>query len=461
MSKFLSGIVNADITLDSLGIKSENPAAKLFFSDGTENSPSFTFNNDSSTGIYRIDDSNIGLSLSGIKYLDVSIDNFTFNSRLLNVSGSKIKPSFSFINENNTGLHHKIESNMTLQVDGQQAIEIINKKVTKGIILDFTKSDTLNDDSQRNINFGSIYPLSRVENITDSSDRTVNAAVYMGVDNSFKTASDLWINWSTIDNLSIKFTTMRFGTGGTQCFFFISDNIVNTSSFNNYIEICTNSDKIRIVVTIDDVIVLDRITSNDVISTTNWIDVEILLGSGGNDILINGSSVNITNNIGNALTTVSIKDFTNLQDLTNIWFSLAGGYPNNTMELVDYYLANFYMQEKSSNSDAISTRFSNGNKLHHVEINPSALILGNGIKLNVDSTGSNAITGTAVLTSGTVTILTSSITTNSIVQITRNTPVGTLGFLYVPSASIVNETSFVINSSSSSDESTVNWFIIN
>lgn len=83
-----------------------------------------------------------------------------------------------------------------------------------------------------------------------------------------------------------------------------------------------------------------------------------------------------------------------------------------------------------------------------------------GAKVKV-STGSNASMGTATLSSGTVTVNTTAVATGSTIFLTCNTPGGTQGFLSAPSGSITNGTSFVINSSSGSDTSTVNWWIIN
>ena len=83
-----------------------------------------------------------------------------------------------------------------------------------------------------------------------------------------------------------------------------------------------------------------------------------------------------------------------------------------------------------------------------------------GDKIRI-TTGSNASAGTATLVGGTVTVSTTSVATGSIIMLSRNTPSGTTGNLSAPSASIVNATSFVINSVSGTDTSTVNWLIIN
>lgn len=79
--------------------------------------------------------------------------------------------------------------------------------------------------------------------------------------------------------------------------------------------------------------------------------------------------------------------------------------------------------------------------------------LGGAFKL----TGANV--GTATLVAGTVTVSSSLVTASSKIFLSFNTPGGTQGFL--SQGTIVAGTSFVINSSSATDTSTVNWFIIN
>jgi len=67
--------------------------------------------------------------------------------------------------------------------------------------------------------------------------------------------------------------------------------------------------------------------------------------------------------------------------------------------------------------------------------------------------------GTATLSSGTVTVATDKIKTGYKIYLSVNTPSGTQGFLSAPTGSIVDETEFVINSTSATDDSTVNWWI--
>jgi hypothetical protein len=65
------------------------------------------------------------------------------------------------------------------------------------------------------------------------------------------------------------------------------------------------------------------------------------------------------------------------------------------------------------------------------------------------------------MTAGTITVATTAVTASSKIFLTVNTPGGTQGVLSAPTASIIANTSFVINSSNASDTSTVNWWIVN
>lgn len=74
---------------------------------------------------------------------------------------------------------------------------------------------------------------------------------------------------------------------------------------------------------------------------------------------------------------------------------------------------------------------------------------------------SNLSIGTATLVGGTKTVTTTAVKTGAKIFLSVNAPAGTQGFLSAPTASIVDGTSFVINSSNVLDTSTVNWWIIN
>lgn len=93
-----------------------------------------------------------------------------------------------------------------------------------------------------------------------------------------------------------------------------------------------------------------------------------------------------------------------------------------------------------------------------VEITGNLALLVAGNKLKI-ATGSNASLGTATLVAGTVTVSTTAVTSSSKIFLTHGVAGGTVGVISV--GTITNGTSFVINSSSASDTSDINWLIIN
>jgi hypothetical protein len=72
--------------------------------------------------------------------------------------------------------------------------------------------------------------------------------------------------------------------------------------------------------------------------------------------------------------------------------------------------------------------------------------------------GANKRMGQATLVGGTITVSNTSVTANTRIFVTRATAGGTLGHLSV--GTVTPATSFVINSSSATDTSTVNWLLI-
>ncbi len=82
-----------------------------------------------------------------------------------------------------------------------------------------------------------------------------------------------------------------------------------------------------------------------------------------------------------------------------------------------------------------------------------------GKGLKIKEGGAGATMGTAVLVAGTKVVNTTSVTADSRIFVTTNTPGGTPGWLQVSARS--NGTSFTILSASNSDTSTVAWLTVN
>lgn len=103
-------------------------------------------------------------------------------------------------------------------------------------------------------------------------------------------------------------------------------------------------------------------------------------------------------------------------------------------------------QYQSRELQVLDSIFQNLEKLYTllIKVEPENLIL--------DS-------GTATLTAGTVTVNTPNIKTGYKIYVSYDIINGTPGSIYASSSDIIDETSFIINSTSVTDTSTINWYI--
>ena len=160
----------------------------------------------------------------------------------------------------------------------------------------------------------------------------------------------------------------------------------------------------------------------------------------------------------------------NMPDGSKIGILLGKASQNRNMYLLVYHhntntSNGNYIEEQFHSVANVRRTYASGNTTFgvaadngfRVEIDTSLKV---GTKLNI-GTPVNPSIGTATLVGGTVTVNTTAVTTGSKIFVSRNTSSGTEGHLSTPDASIVNGTSFVINSSSGTDTSTINWWIIN
>jgi hypothetical protein len=174
-----------------------------------------------------------------------------------------------------------------------------------------------------------------------------------------------------------------------------------------------------------------------------------------------GSSVVVSTNYGQALL---VKVGTNawLSLTTSISSGSAGGdlsgtYPNPVVAKIN----------GTAVSGAVAvTNGGSGNSGDLLKLDANGKAAGRVLETDgakLDKLPSAITVGTATLgAGGTVTVSTANITGSSKIVLTENTPAGTVGHLSAPVASRVVGTpgTFVINSSSSSDTSTVDWVVI-
>lgn len=187
---------------------------------------------------------------------------------------------------------------------------------------------------------------------------------------------------------------------------------------------------------------------------------EVIWGASNSGTKIIGKSVRL--GIGNTLFPFWITNNANI--IVNP--SNDGSYPgngNNTFTLQGNMSIGMTAAAPSSGLAVSGNTLlgtSTDNLTDKLQVSGNIAIVNAGGKIKV-ATGTNASVGTATLVAGTVTVNTTAVAAGSLIFVSRNTPGGTTGSLSAPSASIVAGTSFVINSSSNTETSTVNWWIVN
>lgn len=177
------------------------------------------------------------------------------------------------------------------------------------------------------------------------------------------------------------------------------------------------------------------------------------------------ASATVTNNVANSFAIPAFAATNSGITYTNAANLYIAGAPTtssgcglNTPTLTNKYA--LWVDADATRLDGKVIVNGTGTPTDFLEVTGNVALTTAGNKLKI-ATGSNASIGTATLVAGTVTVSTTVVATGSIIMVSCNTPGGTQGILSAPVASIVNGTSFVINSSNAADTSTVNWWIIN
>ncbi len=118
--------------------------------------------------------------------------------------------------------------------------------------------------------------------------------------------------------------------------------------------------------------------------------------------------------------------------------------------------------EKEALNSALLRALAIGGQGGNIDFSPADSMDGVYPIISVGSvTVGTGTSGTATLSGGTVTVTNSAVKAASRIFTARNTTGGTAGHLNAPVGSITPGVSFVINSSSGTDTSTVNWWIVN
>lgn len=175
-------------------------------------------------------------------------------------------------------------------------------------------------------------------------------------------------------------------------------------------------------------------------------------GTGNINLLTIGSTINQTGGANGTITGLILSPV--FTSLGGTYVGITGTYSNANAKFLNQTGAN------TTSTHVGKIRFGDTTvpTTDQVEITGNLNLTTAGNKIKV-ATGSNASAGTATLVGGTVTVNTTAVTASSLIFFEVDTPGGTQGFL--SKGTVTPGTSFVINSTSGTETSTVAWWLIN
>ena len=124
-------------TNGNLGIQLENDRKTKFMNqvkgyDGSAGAPTFSFQNDTNMGMYRISDNELGFSTNGVLGIQLENDRKTqFMNQVKGVDGSSGAPTFSFQNDINMGMYRAGDDFLGFATGGVLGIQLENDRKTQ------------------------------------------------------------------------------------------------------------------------------------------------------------------------------------------------------------------------------------------------------------------------------------------------------------------------------------------
>jgi hypothetical protein len=103
-----------------------NSTVNLNAPNGTSALPSYTFTNDTTTGMFLNAAGDLGLSVSGVEVLQATPTTITTNAKIQNVSGTTAVPSYSFNTDSDSGLSNPAPNTISVSTNGVERIKVTN-----------------------------------------------------------------------------------------------------------------------------------------------------------------------------------------------------------------------------------------------------------------------------------------------------------------------------------------------
>ncbi len=113
-------------------------ANKLALADGTVLDPSLTFQNDLNAGLYRIGADNLGITVGGVKQVDISTSSTSFTNKILAPSSAASTPGYSFSGDTDTGIGSASSNTVYISTGGVSKCQFQGNAVIPTVPIQFT-----------------------------------------------------------------------------------------------------------------------------------------------------------------------------------------------------------------------------------------------------------------------------------------------------------------------------------
>lgn len=114
----------SNTVLTAAALNTFDPSTKITNAAGSASAPSYTFNGDTDTGMYRIAADQIGFTVGGGAILTLTTDAIQSSGEIRGNNGSASSPTFNFASDQNTGIYRRAADEIGFATGGAERARI-------------------------------------------------------------------------------------------------------------------------------------------------------------------------------------------------------------------------------------------------------------------------------------------------------------------------------------------------
>jgi hypothetical protein len=126
-------VYSIDVT--NLNVANQTSTGQTIVGDGTAALPSFSFINEPNSGLYRIGTGNLGISILGALVFDFNATRLQNSGVYYSASGSAASPAYTFTSDTDTGISNTAANTLVLSTNGTSRIAVNTTGITTSLSL--------------------------------------------------------------------------------------------------------------------------------------------------------------------------------------------------------------------------------------------------------------------------------------------------------------------------------------